>query len=951
MNSQTIFRPILILADLIRLMMRSLISRLGLTLLNLFGIVLAVALLTSAAFFAQGVDRAILQQELATLTRQTGRDPFSLRVYVFPSARQPLSIANAEQVAGNLAGTLSAEIGLPRARQGLQVESGSLMLLPNADDERYSESRGMLGSVNVVYVADVADKMETVAGDPFAPTGSSSSDALDVWIHTLMAEEMGIHPGERFQLGFNISQPITTVRVVGFWTASDPADPFWFKNPNSNLRTALMVRRGDYINFIEPVLASKSRAISWHITLDDSGLNPALARQYVVGFNRAMAIIGRYLPDARLDISPLGPLQQFVGRQNVLTTMLLGFNLPSLVFLLYFLLLISAIVARRQQREISILRSRGMSKSTLVGMALIEQMLLFAVAAPLGMGLGLFLARQMGYTASFLTFTDRDPLPVSLQGLDLRLVAVALGVALLARLAPVVGMAARSVVQQEREHARQTRPPFWQRAYLDLLLVAPTVYVYRQLLGRGSFANPGATGADALFQDPLLVLAPALFVLTAALVTMRIFPPLMALLDWLAARAPWLTPHLVLRQLGRHSAAYVTPLLLVIVLLAMGIYTVSMAASLDRWLVERIYYSIGADARFLPMSLDETNATPLVMQKGAFDDLPGVAATARVGDYRVRYQTAAGRGDGRFLAVDRVDFPNVVWFRPDFAAESVGALMNRLALAPENILVSQRFLNQHVLGIGDQIELSIALDSTSRLAAAFTIAGVFTYFPTAYDGAAPGQPHQDLLIIGNLEALFFMAGSEFPHYVWLRMEENAQPKAVFDAVERTGIFPGMARNTIALVAAEQARLERVGIFGTLSIGFVAAAIMAILALLVHGFAALSERGYQFGVLRALGLRRGQVLTQVGMEYALITAYGALGGTLIGALAAFLFTPFFRITGAATLPLPPLIPFIAWDRIAALAVLFTLGMVIVEIVVITRSFRQRVFTTLRMGNPG
>jgi putative ABC transport system permease protein len=334
---------------------------------------------------------------------------------------------------------------------------------------------------------------------------------------------------------------------------------------------------------------------------------------------------------------------------------------------------------------------------------------------------------------------------------------------------------------------------------------------------------------------------------------------------------------------------------------------------------------------------------PLAMQKGAFDDLPGVADTARVGDYPVRYQGANGRVDGRFLAIDRIDFPSVVWFRPDFATESVGALMNRLALTPESVLVSQRFLDENILRVGEQIPLSIALDGEIRLASNFTIAGVYTYFPTAYD--------KDLVIIGNLETIFLMAGGDFPHHIWLRMEAGADPKTVFDAVEAAGMIPGMARNASAAIAAEQARLERVGIFGTLSMGFVAAAVMATLALLVHGFAALSERGYQFGVLRALGLRRGQVLAQVGMEYALITAYGALGGTLVGALAAFLFAPFFRITGAATLPLPPLIPFIAWDRIATLAILFTVGMILVEIIVITRSFRQQVFTTLRMGNPG
>ena len=90
---------------------------------------------------------------------------------------------------------------------------------------------------------------------------------------------------------------------------------------------------------------------------------------------------------------------------------------------------------------------------------------------------------------------------------------------------------------------------------------------------------------------------------------------------------------------------------------------------------------------------------------------------------------------------------------------------------------------------------------------------------------------------------------------------------------------------------------------------------------------------------------------MGLEYSLITAYGALGGTVVGAIAAALFSPFFRITGDIAAPLPPLIPYIDWVQIAWMATIFTVGMVLVGIIVILRSFRQRVFTTLRLGNPG
>ena len=946
MNS--LIRSILLIPSLIRLLIRSLASRIGLVLLNLFGIVLAVALLSSASFFAQGVDRAILQQELETLTSQTGRDAFSLRVYIFPSARRPLSTANAEEVADNLAGTLSGEIGLPPSRQGIQVESGNLMLLPPTGDTRYADPNGLLNTVNAVYIEDVADHLTVAAGDPFvadaaSADAASAGEVMDVWMHESLAAEMGLDPGESFRVGFTVSQPFAVVRVAGFWRAADPQSSFWFKNPDSSLKSALLVNRADYIRFIEPVLPARARAISWYITLDDATLNPSRAVDYVTGFDRAMTIIDRYLPDARLDISPLAPLQDFVGRQSVLTTMLLAFNLPSLIFLIYFLLLVAGIIAGRQQREIAVLRSRGMSKSTLFSLTLLEQALLFVVAAPLGIAAGMGLARLMGNTASFLSFAPRPPLPVSLQGLDWRLVAIGLLVALLARLVPVLNMARATVIEQERAHSRQTGRPFWQRIYLDFILVAPTVYVYRQLLLRGSFVDPNVGGPEGLFQDPLLVLAPALFVVTAALLVMRFFPLLMTVLDWLAGRMPWLTPHLVLRQLGRHSAAYSTPLLLVIVLLAMGIYTVSMASSLDRWLVDRIYYSVGTDMRFLPYLPSETNPVPVVTQRGTFNDLPGVAATARVGDYGLRIDTSQGRFTGRFLAVDRLDLPSALWFRSDFARDSVGGLMNRLAGTPENVLVSQRFLEENALNVGDPLPMTIILDDGIRLTVTFTIAGAYGYFPTAYT--------EDTVIIGNLETLFLLVGSEFPHHTWLRLQPGADPDAVIDAIEARGLAPGRLRNAVSEVAVEQAKLERVGIFGTLSVGFVAAAVMATLALLVQGFASLSERGYQFGVLRAIGLMRGQVLAQVGLEYSLITAYGALGGTVVGAIAAALFSPFFRITGDIAAPLPPLIPYIDWVQIAWMATIFTVGMVLVEIIVILRSFRQRVFTTLRLGNPG
>ncbi|MEZ4866295.1 MAG: ABC transporter permease [Caldilineaceae bacterium] len=941
------FRPRVFL-DYCRLTLQRLASRPILTLLTLVGIVLAVGLLTSAGFFSQAVDRVILLQELDDLSQSTGRIPFSTRVYVQPSARRPLSLQDAENVGRSVAGTLSGEIKLPLKHLGIQVESGGLMLLPAAGDTRYGSPDKLLSTVNLVYIDAVAEHMEIVAGEPLGVYDPVAPETLDVWMHARMAEEMGVRAGEKFQVTVNLRTAPRQVYIRGIWQAKDPTDSFWFSNPDTTLRSELMVTRQGYVQFAEPMLASKTGFVGWHIILDDRAMNPAYAARYANGFEHGMTVINQYLPGSRLDVSPLGPLKDFVLRQSTLTLVLLGFNIPALAFLFYFLGLISLIVVRWQQRETALLVSRGMNVSNVLGLVLIEQLLLFVLGLPLGIGLGMALARGMGYTASFLDFTYRDPLPVSLQGINFILIGIALAFALLSRLAPVVGAARQSVVVQAREGARPLRPPFWQRIYLDFVLILPTWYVYRQLLLRGTLATSPSEGAEQFLNDPLLVLAPALFILTTCLLIMRVFPWLLMLLDFVASRTPWLTLHLAFRQLGRSTQSYINPLLLVIVALAMGVYTRSMAQSLDQWLVDRVYYHIGADVSFVPAVIsDDGVAAPTgvaIPPKDDFLTLPGAVAATRVGDYQIRIGGSGKREDrGRMLVLERLDFGSVAWFRRDFADEPLGSLMNRLALSPENVLVTEQFLAERQLRIGDKFSMSVRLDDGVSVSDYFTIAGIYRHFPTV--------EADELVVIGNLDNLFTLAGAEFEHQIWIRMADGAPGAALFKAVESRGMEATHMRDAHATIAEEQARMERVGIFGTLSVGFLAATVMAMLALLVHNYASLQERHYQFGVMRAIGLLHGQVLSQVALEYIILSAYGAFVGASIGLTTAELFTPFFRIPDKAGAPMPPLLPLIDQNAALWLALLFVSLMVIAELSVLARVLNMRLFSALRMGHQG
>ncbi len=924
---------------------KRLAGNLGLTLLALFQIVLTVGLLSSAGFFAQAVDRVILNEELDALSARTGRPPFSTRVYFFPSSRKPMDVPAAERAGRSVADTLSSEIGLPIDDVGVHLESGSMMLLSPEGDERYGGESKFLTQVDLVYLAGVAPELEITAGSTWADPSDEgvSTGPLSVLMHDNLASEMGVRPGEKFRVAPTAALPGTEVEIVGIWRARDPNDTFWFRPPDISMKEALFVRRADYLQRVQPMVAGGSRFASWRISLDDTTLNPAFAAAYARGFERGMTIIGKYLPGAELDVSPLDPLKDFVQRQTTLTVLLLSMNVPAIGFLLYFLVLISGIIARSQQRETSVLVSRGAGTMRVLWLVLVEEWLLFVLGVPLGLGLGMIIARGMGYTDSFLDFTLRDPLPVSLQGVDVWLIVAALALAFIARVLPAISAARASIIDFETAYARPDRGPFWRRAYLDFLLIVPTVYAYQQLGQQEAFALLAQEEASELYSDPLLILAPALVILTASLLIMRFFSPLMNLLDKLAGLLPGTVFHLALRQLGRQGHSYLNPLLLVIICLGLGIYTHSLAASMDKWLVDRIKYQAGGDFRFLPVTVgaDETIAdfTP---ELSWFTERFDADRAIRVGSYGMRIEglSTDRRKGKRMMGVDRAEFASVSWFRSDFADDSLGGLMNRLAAAPEAALVSREFLAEHLLRIGDRIDLWVILEPGVSVRTDFVVSGVYDYFPTV--------EQEEIVIITNLDYLHLIGGAIYPYEIWLRSPENSQGEEVRRRLRIGGIETLRWHDVVGSLIREKSQLERVGVFGALNVGFLAAALMAVMAFLIHSYASLRERFYQFGVLRAIGAFRRQLITQLAIEYAVLVIYGTAAGAAIGVWVSVLFTPYFRSAADEKAILPPMLPVIAEGEITQLTIIFIIVMVLVIVAATAQATQRRIFEVMRVG---
>jgi putative ABC transport system permease protein len=257
------------------------------------------------------------------------------------------------------------------------------------------------------------------------------------------------------------------------------------------------------------------------------------------------------------------------------------------------------------------------------------------------------------------------------------------------------------------------------------------------------------------------------------------------------------------------------------------------------------------------------------------------------------------------------------------------------------VLVSEGFLANSGLALGDQINMRIELAYTVNFESVFTIVGAYRHFPTIGEGTEA--------MIGNLDYLFNYLGVPFGHDIWLKLDKGASGNKVMDSVKLLHIDAIRRQDTRAQLTEEQSRLEQVGVLGTLSIGLLAAAWMAILGLLIYGYASIRERSYRFGVLRALGLSRWQAIGQVAAEYALLTIYGAGAGAAVGAVASKLFMPFFGTIGRGPSPLPPLLPVLVGSEIALVAAGFAILTVLLQLAVVAVSVRKRLFQLMRMGH--
>jgi putative ABC transport system permease protein len=732
--------------------------------------------------------------------------------------------------------------------------------------------------------------------------------------------------GERYLLVGQGSQGAKLpVKIAGVWRPTNPGEAFWFYQPQA-FDEVLLASEAAFNTQVLPASEASIASAVWYQVYDGRRVHTADVQRLLDGVTTVEARVTALLNKTTLDASPVAALKTYSEAARTLTLLLTIFSVPVLRLVLFFIGQIAAMAVQRGQGEIALPRSRGTTRAQVLFIHLLEGVLVGVLGLIIGLVAGAALAQWMGRMRTFLdpTLTNGHPRLIVLSSNTIWYGVIGVVLAIMAMLIPALSASRHTIVTFRWSQARTLRKPAWQRYYLDGLLLIPTIYGWYLLRQQGS----SASGQGSLFSNPLLFLVPALFCFSLGLLFMRLFPIVMRAVAWLADQLSGITALLTLRQVARstgHDRA--GPLLLLTITLSLATFSASMAATLDGHLRDQAYYQVGADVNLAELGEDTTEqqqATPpgqqSVPQQKKEDEprwlfmpvsdhlrVPGVQAATRVGDYSVTSDIGGRQQTGRLLGIDRAEFPAVAFFRKDFAnREALGSLMNRLALNRASVLVRGEFLARNTLKIGDPIKLTVNAAGDFKTID-FTIAGVLDLFPTLY-------PQDGPFFIANLEYVFEQLGGLYPYDVWLTTNRSTDAEAIANGVRELGITVVTAEDAREMITSEQARPERQGVFGLLSVGFLAAASLTVLGFLVYAIVSFRRRFIELGMLRAVGLSVTQMALFLTGEQAIVIVTGAGLGTMLGVLASQIFIPFLQVGTGKTATIPPFVVQIAWNQL-------------------------------------
>jgi putative ABC transport system permease protein len=513
---------------------KRLLTQPSLAIATIVGLTTAVALVLSVPLYADATQFRLLRAQLSNEQGAADYAPLSYVYHFDGSPRDGPQWADGQALDQYLLHGAGADFGLPTLQIIRRFRTNSLQIFPPANPNDPT-TKYYVTWASFGAINDLEQNVRLLNGTWPGVADAAPDSPVEVLISEALSDKLAIQPGETYiARRDDVEIPL---RVTGIYAPIDPTLSIW----DLKSQETFLVPEATYANRLAAAVQDELYNDEWQLTMSGSQLHANDIGDLLKRMDRVSNNVTSLLPGVKLSSSPFNALAAYQKNVPTLTLLLFAFAAPILALILVFVGLVAGLFVSQQRNEIAILRVVLTPTIFAFGVLAIVIVLLFQF------------------------------------------------------IVPTLNAARNTIITYKQERARALRKPWWQRVWLDglLLIVAAlgaySLYSQRQLVAADKLHVP-----DPL-QNPTLLLVPSLGIFALTLFVLRLMPALMATLSRLLARTRSVGMLTAARYLSRTPAFYNAPLVLLIFTLSLSAFTASIAQTLDQHLYKQMYYETGAD--------------------------------------------------------------------------------------------------------------------------------------------------------------------------------------------------------------------------------------------------------------------------------------------------------------------------------------------------------------------
>ena len=601
-------------------------------------------------------------------------------------------------------------------------------------------------------------------------------------------------------------------------------------------------------------------------------------------------------------------LKAFEGKKARIEATLFILQVPVLILLGAFLFMISAQMYDCERNEISVLKSRGSSGGQIFRMYLYQSIFLTLVGILFGIPLGTVFCRILGSTRNFLEFDIRRELEITYGKEVVFYALAAVLISVLIMTLPAIKHSRLSIVNLKQQKALKRRS-LWEKCFLDVICLGIGIYGYYNFSTNKNVMEEAVLRGESL--DPLLYFSSSVFIVGAGLLFLRI-QPLFVKIIYLLGKKFWNpASYASFMENMKNGRKQQFIMLFLILTISLGMYHATVARTILQNALDNQSYLDGADVVIKEVWEGNPyyNSGEVEYAEQYFEpDYFKYGLLENVDSYtKVLYDTKGyvtqskkGRFTTGLMGIHTKEFGESTDMSDKLLEKPYYEYLNEMAVESEGILVSRNFQTIQEFKIGDSLTYYDSMGRPYR----GKIVDFFDYWP-GYEPSAKKQntdgsisTTEHYLIVGHYGSMISIWGS-IPYEVWMSVEADDGNDNLYQWIQKNEVQlkKYINRRDNGEQVMEDPLLQ--GTNGVLTMGFIVTMILCAVGYMIYWVMSIRSREMMFGVLRACGMHKGEILHMLINEQIFSGVFSVLAGIGIGKIASEMYVPILQTAYAAS----------------------------------------------------